>query len=74
MWFYGNNTYIMLYYLSVKVLYDVYMMLSIQLRACCKPKSSVCYFQIQWTLVISKSKGPSETLCDIRSSTYISDF
>ena len=27
-------------------------------------------FQIQSTLVISKSKGPSETLRDIRTSTY----
>ena len=26
--------------------------------------------QIQSTLVISKSKGPSETLRDIRTSTY----
>ena len=28
------------------------------------------YIYIQSTLVISKSKGPSETLRDIRSSTY----
>ena len=27
-------------------------------------------FQIQSTLVISKSKGPSKTLRDIRTSTY----
>ena len=27
-------------------------------------------YYIQSTLVISKSKGPSETLRDIRSSTY----
>ena len=27
-------------------------------------------FNIQSTLVISKSKGPSETLRDIRTSTY----
>ena len=27
-------------------------------------------FEIQSTLVISKSKGPSETLRDIRTSTY----
>ena len=27
-------------------------------------------FQIQSTLVISESKGPSETLRDIRTSTY----
>ena len=28
------------------------------------------YFLKQWTLVISKSKGPSGTLRDIRTSTY----
>ena len=28
------------------------------------------HFEIQSTLVISKSKGPSETLRDIRASTY----
>ena len=28
------------------------------------------YFSLQSTLVISKSKGPSETVRDIRTSTY----
>ena len=32
-------------------------------------RSTVSY-KIQSTLVISKSKGPSETLRDIRTSTY----
>ena len=31
---------------------------------------SMSVYQIQSTLVISKSKGPSETLRDIRTSTY----
>ena len=30
----------------------------------------ICNIQIQLTLVISKSKGPSKTLRDIRTSTY----
>ena len=28
------------------------------------------YWELQSTLVISKSKGPSETVLDIRTSTY----
>ena len=30
----------------------------------------IYFLEIQWTLVISKSKGPSETLRDTRSSAY----
>ena len=30
----------------------------------------IFFFDVQSTLVISKSKGPSETLRDIRTSTY----
>ena len=30
----------------------------------------ICWNKLQSTLVISKSKGPSETLRDIRTSTY----
>ena len=33
-------------------------------------KGLLCPLDIQSTLVISKSKGPSETLRDIRTSTY----
>ena len=33
-------------------------------------QTEVSLFYIQSTLVISKSKGPSETLRDIRTSTY----
>ena len=33
-------------------------------------KDCISFKEIQSTLVISKSKGPSETLRDIRTSTY----
>ena len=40
------------------------------LRSDIKKKIKKIQYEIQSTLVISKSKGPSETLRDIRTSTY----